>query len=126
MKKELVKEIIVNDYSKEEESLKKIKKYLSMVKTKFNEKYFDDLKKNQNFFSKFTPVITYDAYNVLDADPVGIAMKKIEENSILMMEIHYEENTIGKLVAHKKGRKVTLHLEYEGERSIIRPLLSIF
>jgi hypothetical protein len=123
MKKELVKEFRIDE---EEKSLKKVKRYLSSVKAKFSEKYFEELKKNQNSIRRFTPVITCDAYNVLDVDPIGIAMKKIKENSVVMMEIRYDEGVIGKVVARKRGEKVTLHLEYEGEKSIIRPLLTIF
>jgi len=120
--KKLVKEIKIND---EVKALKNVKKYLDSVKVKFNAQYLDEIKGNKNVIRKFTPVVTVDAYNLLTSDPVGIAMKKVKENSIAMMEIRYDESVVGKVVARKKGEKVKLYIETE-DKKLIEPILTIF
>jgi len=129
MRKELVKEIMVNDEGNEGD-LKKVKMYLSAIKSKFSKKYFSELKSNQNTIRKYTPVITFDAYNLLDATPHSIALKKIQNNSVVLMEVHYQDyqdDVIGKLsiTVDKKKNKIKVYLEYKDKTSI-SPLLTIF
>jgi hypothetical protein len=118
--RKLVKEIFIVD---EEKSLKEVKRYLSRVKLKYNERYLDEIRKNQNVFRKFVPVITIDAQNLLNTDPIGIAMKKLQENSVAMIEIRYNDNVSGKLLTRKSGNRIKLYLEYTNEA---KPLLTIF
>ena len=119
--KKLVKEIMIND----EGDLKKVNRYLSTIKSKFSKKYFDELKSNQNAIRKYTPVITFDAYNLLEATPHSIALRKIQSNAVVLMEVHYQDDVIGSLSISKKKDKIKIYLEYE-DRMSISPLITIF
>jgi hypothetical protein len=122
MRKELVKEIRLNN----EGDLKKVKKYLFCIKSRFNKKYFDELKSNQNIIRRYIPVITVDAYNLLDATPSTIAVKNLKENAVAMMEIYYSDNIVGKLMAHRDRNRVKLYIEYTEKNNSLKPLLTIF
>jgi len=119
--KKIIKEIELKD----ERDLNKVKRYLFTVKSKFNKKYFDELKSNQNAIRRYTSVITFDAYNLLDATPHSIALRKIQGNAVVLMEVRYQDDVIGKLSVSKKKDKIKIYLEYEN-RTNISPLLTIF
>ena len=122
MKRVLVREVWVNG---EEKSLKNLKKYLFGIKSRFNKKYFDELKLNQNIIRKFIPVVTVDAYNLLDATAPSIALKKIQNNAVVLMEVRYQDDVIGKLSVSKKKDKIKIYLEYENKTNV-SALLTIF
>ena len=119
MMTEVLKEVLIKE---ENESLKKVKRYFSNVKSRFNREYIEEVKNSQNIIRQFTPVLTCDIHNLLDATPTGIAMNELKKG-IVAMYIYQGESLIGKVTVKRSGYKIKIYMETPLK---VKPLLTIF